>query len=179
MAKEKGDQLFTAKTKMIGKQQLYAIVVDASGDPVLDAGGNAQAIELGANSEGRLQVSSQLETVTEAIPVDLQYHSLDDDPLPVQLSGSKASEYEAITVDNTVGGKACTTAKVGTSTKAFITVETAQIRFTIDGTAPTTTVGHLLNIGDILELDSAEDIAAFRAIRTGATSGVIHCTYSA
>lgn len=97
----------------------------------------------------------------------------------ISLSGSKASEYEAITVDNTVGGKACATAKVGTCTKAFITVETAQIRFTIDGTAPTTTVGHLLNIGDILELDSAEDIAAFRAIRTGTASATIHCTYSA
>lgn len=99
--------------------------------------------------------------------------------LTMQLSGSKASEYEAITVDNTAGGKACTTAKYAGCTKAFITVETAQIRFTIDGTAPTTTAGHLLNPGDILKLDSAEDITAFRAIRVGATSGVIHCTYSA
>lgn len=165
MAKEKGDQLFTSKTKLIGKQQLYAIVVDASGDPVLDADGNVQAIELGANSEGRLHVSSKIETPTEA--------------LPVQLSGSKASEYEAITVDNTAGGKACTTAKVGKSTKAFITVETAQIRFTIDGTAPTTTAGHLADDGDTIVLDSAEDIAAFRAIRTGAVSATLHCTYSA
>ena len=101
------------------------------------------------------------------------------DAFNVQLSGSKATEYESITVDNTVGGKTCTTAKVGTSTKAFITVETAQIRFTVDGAAPTTTVGHLANEGDIIELDSAEDIAAFRAIRTGSVSATIHCTYSA
>lgn len=95
-----------------------------------------------------------------------------------KLSGSKAQEYEALTIDNTVGGIACTTVKVGTCTKAFMTLETAQIRFTTDGTAPTTSVGHLLNIGEVLKLDSAEDIAAFRAIRTGATSGSLRCTYS-
>lgn len=94
------------------------------------------------------------------------------------LSGSNAGNYEAITVDGTAGGKALTTATVGVNTKAFITVETAQIMFTLDGTAPTTTVGHLLNVGDILKLDTAADLASFRAIRTGATSGVIQCTYS-
>lgn len=60
-----------------------------------------------------------------------------------------------------------------------MTLETAQIRFTIDGTAPTTSVGHLLNPGEMLKLDSLADITAFRAIRTGATSGSLRCTYSA
>ena len=69
-------------------------------------------------------------------------------------------------------------AKYDICTKAFITVETAQIRFTVDGTAPTITVGHILNAGDNLTIDSNEDIAAFRAIRTSSTSGVIQCTYS-
>ena len=122
--------------------------------------------------------------MTKKMPGRLLYNSSgepidENNPLPMKLSGSKATEYESITVDNTVGGKTCTTAKVGTSTKAFITVETAQIRFTVDGAAPTTTVGHLANEGDIIELDSAEDIAAFRAIRTGSVSATIHCTYSA
>lgn len=114
--------------------------------------------------------------VSDGDMVDLRVNAKGE--VVTTLSGNKASEYEAITIDNTVGGKACTTAKVGTCTKAFISVETAQIRFTIDGTAPTTTAGHLLNPGDNLKLDSAEDIAAFRAIRTGAISGVIQCTYS-
>lgn len=99
--------------------------------------------------------------------------------LPVQVTGSNAGQHESITVDNTAGGKAFTTAKIAGMRYAFVTVETAQVRFTIDGTAPTTTVGHLLEIGDILKLDSAEDLAAFRAIRTGSTSATIHCTYSA
>jgi hypothetical protein len=96
----------------------------------------------------------------------------------VSVSGNVASEYEALTIDSTAGGVALTAAKYGTCTKAFITVETAQIRFTVDGTAPTTTAGHILNAGDNLDIDSNEDIAAFRAIRTGSTSGVIQCTYS-
>lgn len=97
----------------------------------------------------------------------------------VSLVGSLANEFEQITVDNTVGGKALTSAKYGTCKKANISVETAPIRFTIDGTAPTTSVGHLLDVGDLLELDSNEDIAAFKAIRTTGTSATISCTYSA
>ena len=60
MAREKGDQQYTDKNKLVGKQQLYAILVDAAGDPVLDAAGNTQVIELGANSEGRLQFSGEI-----------------------------------------------------------------------------------------------------------------------
>ena len=90
-------------------------------------------------------------------------------------TGMNAKAYESVTVDSTAGGKALT--KYGRNKYAIITVETAQIRFTLDGTAPTTTVGHLLNAGDILELDSLEDMKSFRAIRTGATSATIHVTY--
>ncbi len=97
--------------------------------------------------------------------------------LDTQLTGSKAEDYESLTVDNTGGGVAFTVATVGTAIKAFITCETAQVRFTTDGTAPTTTEGHLLNPGDILKLDSNDDILAFRAIRTGATSGVLKATF--
>lgn len=86
-------------------------------------------------------------------------------------------EYETLTVDATVGGKGFTAAKITGMTKAFITCETAQVRFTLDGTAPTTTIGHLLNPGDILRLDSAADLVAFRAIRTGATSGVLQGSF--
>ncbi len=97
----------------------------------------------------------------------------------MQLIGSKAQDYESITVDGTEGGVALTAAKYGTCTKAFITAETASIRFTVDGTTPTATVGHLVNPGTtVVKLDSNEDIAAFRAIRTGAISATIHVTYS-
>lgn len=99
----------------------------------------------------------------------------------VSLSGSKAkaSSYEALTIDATAGGIACTALKYAGCTKAFMTLETAQIRYTVDGTAPTAAVGHLLEVGDVLKLDSAEDIAAFRGFRTGAVSGSLRVTYSA
>ena len=100
------------------------------------------------------------------------------DAFNVQLSGSKAAEFETVTIDNTAGGVALTAAKYVTCIKALISVETAQIRFTVDGTAPTTTVGHILNSGDVLSLTSNEDIAAFKAIRTGTSSGTIQVTYS-
>ena len=89
-----------------------------------------------------------------------------------------ASAFEQITIDSTVGGKALTSTTYTTARKALITVETAQIRFTVNGTAPTTTVGHIGDIGDTIELESNADIVAFRAIRTGGTSGLISVTYS-
>lgn len=88
---------------------------------------------------------------------------------------SNASEQ--ITVDATVGGKALTGATYGTARYAEITVETADIRITTDGTPPTATFGHKVGTGDTIKLQSNEEIAAFRAIRTGSVSAVITATY--
>ena len=99
-------------------------------------------------------------------------------PGAVQVTGSNADDDESITVDNTVGGVGLTGATYGTSRYALITAETAQMRFTVSGNAPTTTHGHLLNPGDTIYLDSLADITAFRAIRTGSVSGVLQVSYS-
>ncbi len=56
------------------------------------------------------------------------------------------------------------------------TLETAQVRFRLDGTSPTTSEGHILNAGDILYVKSCMEIYYFKAIRTGSTSGVLKCT---
>ncbi len=48
---------------------------------------------------------------------------------------------------------------------ALITVETAAVRFRIDGTAPTATVGHILEPGDVLELRGVGELGKFQAIR--------------
>lgn len=85
--------------------------------------------------------------------------------------------YESVTVDNTVGGVSLTAATYGRARKAFVTLETAQIRFTIDGTAPTTSVGHLLESGQTLDLKNTDEIRNFRAIRTGSVSGGLKVTY--
>lgn len=92
----------------------------------------------------------------------------------------QAFATEAITVDNTVGGVRLTLSNILTTPPAqaaTITVETAQIRWLKDGTAPTSTTGHVANVGAILYLDNANDLANFRAIRTSATSATLRVTY--
>jgi hypothetical protein len=84
---------------------------------------------------------------------------------------------EAKTIDATVGGIALSGGTYGTRRYAIITVEVAELRFTVDGTSPTSTVGHVASAPDVIELESNEEIAAFRAIRTGATSAKIYATY--
>lgn len=83
---------------------------------------------------------------------------------------------ETLTVDATVGGVSLT--RASGSKYASMRLESAQIRFTVDGTAPTTTVGRLMESGEILELESVEEIAGFAAIRTGAVSGSLQVDYS-
>lgn len=89
------------------------------------------------------------------------------------ISGS-----EQITVDATAGGKSLTVPTA--AHKAVITVRTAAIRWLDDGTAPTATLGHVLEAGDRLEYmdgDYQSALSRFRAIRTGASSGVIDVSY--
>lgn len=87
---------------------------------------------------------------------------------------------ESITVSNTVIGFTDATINPGTGNKPFkavFTIETAQIRFTVDGTTPTTTVGFLGNINDVVTINGQHDIQAFKAIRTGSTDAVIQPIY--
>jgi hypothetical protein len=72
------------------------------------------------------------------------------------------------TIDNTVGGVGITV-PAGT-VYAELYCETGQIRFTVDGTAPTTTVGRVANAGDTIEI-ALSDWTKFRAIRATGTSG--------
>lgn len=51
-------------------------------------------------------------------------------------------------------------------------VETTNCRFRLDGTAPTTTVGHLLSIGDVLTLEGSLLVENFKIISTAAAAGV-------
>lgn len=83
--------------------------------------------------------------------------------------------YESITVAATALG--LTAASINNKNLAFLTLETAEIRYRLDGTAPTSAEGHLLEPGDVLELFGSNVLANFKAIRTGATSGVLKCSY--
>lgn len=92
-------------------------------------------------------------------------------------------KFEAVTVANTAIG--FTAANINNvtgihppATQATCRLETAQVRYTVDGTTPTTTVGVLLEVGDQLALVGNDTLNAFRAIRTGGASGQLDCTYS-
>lgn len=92
--------------------------------------------------------------------------------------------FEQITVANTSIG--FTAAKVepdgsGGARQADMAacrLETAEIRYTIDGTTPTAAVGTLAEIGDYVVIAGHDSIMRFRAFRTGATSGQLNCTYT-
>lgn len=96
-------------------------------------------------------------------------------------------DYDDITVDNTAGGVGLTAAKLrpipGSDgalkecKRVIMTVETAAMRYTYDGTAPTTSLGHLVNAGDIIVLLGQPSLDNFRAIRTGGTSADLRVTY--
>lgn len=80
--------------------------------------------------------------------------------------------FQALTVSTT---SVALTATVGqlNSHRAVISVEDAPIRFRYDGTAPTSTVGHVLYPGDKLILEGRANISQFRAIRSGSVDAVL------
>jgi len=93
----------------------------------------------------------------------------------------KPYAYEAITVADTAIG--LTSAKYMNSnttevraSRVMITVETAQVRYTYDGTTPTSSVGHILNVNDVLTLVGDDAIKNFKAIRVSA-SGALKATF--
>ena len=99
--------------------------------------------------------------------------------MPV-ASKLQAFNAERVTVDATVGGVSLTPAKylvVPQAKAADFTVESAQIRYNTDGTAPTSTTGRVANPTDYISLNNPSEIENFKAIRTGSTSATIHVIY--
>ena len=91
----------------------------------------------------------------------------------------KATGYEAITVSDTAIG--FTTAKIAMAAgekckEAFCVLEDNDVRFTLDGTTPTSSTGTLLLAGENLTLDNEEDIINFRVIRVSSNAS-LKCIY--
>jgi hypothetical protein len=85
--------------------------------------------------------------------------------------------FEKLTINALAGGVPLSGTVYAGTRYAVLTVEAATLRFTVDGTPPTPSVGHLVEPGDIIRLNSHEDIVAFRAIRTAASDGILQCSY--
>tara|TARA_Y100000310_G_scaffold314426_1_gene363761 strand:+ start:1824 stop:2132 length:309 start_codon:yes stop_codon:yes gene_type:complete len=81
----------------------------------------------------------------------------------------------ALTVDSTAGGITLTVP--GSANTAEIFVETAPIRFTRDGTAPTTTVGFVAYPGDIITLNSRKELINMKMIEDTTTDASVEVEY--
>ena len=101
-----------------------------------------------------------------------------------------ARDFETLAIDNTAGGVGFTSTKMNKSrttnspydaiqrcVEVLVTFEDQPARYTVDGTAPTTTVGHLIAAGDTAIIQGFENISKFRAIRTGGTNSAAAITY--
>ena len=91
----------------------------------------------------------------------------------IQISSASPFAYEALAVDTL---QVLTASKYTSSgakhIEALITVETAQFRYTLDGTTPTNAVGHLVNPGDSIVLQNLDQIKGFQSIKVGAASAI-------
>lgn len=104
--------------------------------------------------------------------------------LAVTLAAQQATYIatEQITVANVSIGFTAATINTGgghpQAERAVCRNEQAQIRVRVDGTAPTTTVGTIVDVGDTIQVTGNNALNQFRAIRTGSTSGILTCVYS-
>lgn len=96
------------------------------------------------------------------------------------VSAFALDRFAQIAVDATVGGVALPSTLIDPSgapqaNQVTCRVRTAELSFTYDGTAPTTTVGQLLEPGDWFTMTGHDRLSKFRAIKTGATSSQLDC----
>lgn len=90
-----------------------------------------------------------------------------------------AFAHEKITVSSAVITLTAATYRSGEKKAqiAFITTETQDIRYTYDGTTPTSSTGHYSFAGTAITLFGTHDIENFKAIRATGADGAISVTY--
>lgn len=84
-----------------------------------------------------------------------------------------AIDFESLTISSASAVAITSTIIDQHPDDGLITVETAAVRFRIDGTAPTATVGHVLEVGDVLELRGMGELSKFQAIRRDGTDATL------
>lgn len=100
-------------------------------------------------------------------------------------AGLNPTLFEALTVSTTavtltvanLGQGQGPESSIAPAIAVFITVEAQPVRFRLDGTAPTSSVGHLLSAGDTIFLTGAKTLRDFKVIRSGASDATLHVTY--
>lgn len=65
----------------------------------------------------------------------------------------------------------------GGALSALVTLESGDIRYTYDGTTPTSTVGHLLRDSGNIVLSGQNQISQFKCYQSGSLGSTISVTY--
>jgi len=94
--------------------------------------------------------------------------------LTVPLAGQRVTTYERLVVPNTVVG--ITPATLTGMSLCSARLEGGAIRWRIDGTNPTSTVGTPMLANETLPLVNIFDAQAIRFIRSGGTNGTLNIT---
>lgn len=85
---------------------------------------------------------------------------------PVAAMAQTTASFETLTVSSTSLGISSSVINTDPArTFCLFTLATDQVRWRVDGVAPTSSVGHIMDPGGELRLYKNEDIRKFRAIR--------------
>jgi hypothetical protein len=84
--------------------------------------------------------------------------------------GLTSTKFRKVTVPTSQGQGGAQAIQTVIAEQCLITINTNPVRWTIDGTTPTSTVGHPGAAGDIIMLDGINAIQNFKAIATGSNS---------
>lgn len=99
----------------------------------------------------------------------------------VQIRPKIGFNFEQLTVTTGVQvltpSKYAATSGFESAASAFLTLNGGDIRYTYDGTTPTSSVGHILRDGGMLTLLGQNQMGAFKCIQTGSSSSEISITY--
>lgn len=83
--------------------------------------------------------------------------------------------YETLTVSTTATG--LTSATFGDGNLARIYVDLAPVRFRLDAGTPTSSVGEKALPGDVITLESPEELARIKFISANGASASLMCNY--
>ena len=83
--------------------------------------------------------------------------------------------FEALAVAGSAVG--FTAATFENAIAAQLVVEDAQVRYRVDGTDPTASVGAIADPGDVINISGYRDITSIRLIRTGGISAIVNAHF--
>ncbi len=91
-----------------------------------------------------------------------------------------APTFEQVTVSTTSVGLSATTLRVGgkDANRCLLAVETAGVRFRVDGGTPTSSVGIPLSSGSSIVISNNADLRRLRLIRSGGSNAAVTATCS-